>query len=294
VATPDPVVELLPWYANGTLDVQKRREVEAHLRSCADCRELLRHALDLRDIFGDPAEVPLGDHVHAQLLAEFADAPDALEDETVRRVREHLAGCEACADALEACRAEPAEERRPAPAGVASRLWGLLAGSVLRPVPALAYLLALGVLLYPAARHLLTRPGAGAGPGLPLVREVVSLRGEPTYRDGGDAATPVEILRPAGGSGLVLLELRTDLDDQDLRDRAAGFTVEIREGERVIESRNAGTRDLGDEGVLRVALAADRYPADHTYAASLVYRKPGHPLDGRVVFRRSFRFVEGP
>lgn len=40
----DEAEELLPWYANGQLDLADRAKVEAHLSSCAHCRQQL--ALD--------------------------------------------------------------------------------------------------------------------------------------------------------------------------------------------------------------------------------------------------------
>lgn len=36
------VVELLPWYVNGTLQESERRSVERHLRECLPCRAALR------------------------------------------------------------------------------------------------------------------------------------------------------------------------------------------------------------------------------------------------------------
>ena len=36
------VMELLPWYVNGTLPEAERRSVERHLRECLPCRAALK------------------------------------------------------------------------------------------------------------------------------------------------------------------------------------------------------------------------------------------------------------
>jgi anti-sigma factor RsiW len=48
--------ELLPWYANGQLDEEERKRVDAHLSSCAYCRQQL--ALERRLIHEFQAMVP--------------------------------------------------------------------------------------------------------------------------------------------------------------------------------------------------------------------------------------------
>ena len=74
----DEAEELLPWYANGQLDASDRAKVDAHLSSCAHCRQQLaleRRLIDefqamtleiesgwarLRNRIEAPASVPVG------------------------------------------------------------------------------------------------------------------------------------------------------------------------------------------------------------------------------------------
>lgn len=42
--------QLLPWYANGTLDSGERQALACHLERCASCREELRLLVDLRGV----------------------------------------------------------------------------------------------------------------------------------------------------------------------------------------------------------------------------------------------------
>ncbi len=74
------VTELLPWYANGTLDGTERARVEDHVRQCVACR----HELDLQQRLAETIRddtVPTGmtkglARLHAQIdLADAAVVP---------------------------------------------------------------------------------------------------------------------------------------------------------------------------------------------------------------------------
>jgi anti-sigma factor RsiW len=48
-----PEVELLPWYANGTLAEPDRQRVAQHLESCRDCTRELQDLTDMRRVFAE-------------------------------------------------------------------------------------------------------------------------------------------------------------------------------------------------------------------------------------------------
>ena len=287
----DPIAPMIPWYANGTLSAEERPRLEQHLTSCADCRGLLEQALELKDLLGSVVPERMEDHLQAQLLAEIAADPEGLGQEGAEWARSHLAGCAACADAVEVCRESltplvPAAALEEAPRSAASflaRLWGYLGGTWLRPLPALAYLLVAAVLAVPAVRR------AGEAVLAPAVLpRTVAVSGEPTFRAGAEPMPAIEI--PAGGVA-VLLELRTAIDPEDLRDPAALFRIEIRRGEEAIwsEERSGGT--FGADGTIPLLLDPGALPGAASYRVVIVYQKMGDPMDGRTVFQRTFRIA---
>lgn len=50
------IAELLPWYANGTLDPEERAHVERHLQRCAECRRELEELEGLKAVLAQEAE----------------------------------------------------------------------------------------------------------------------------------------------------------------------------------------------------------------------------------------------
>jgi hypothetical protein len=54
------VLDLLPWYLNGTLAEPHRVRLEAHLRDCLPCNAALREERKLRGLLLDQDVVPLG------------------------------------------------------------------------------------------------------------------------------------------------------------------------------------------------------------------------------------------
>ncbi len=283
----DAIAPLIPFYANGTLDETERSRVEAHLAGCESCRALLAHAL----AFGETAPDALEEHVQSQLLLEYLEARETLEPDAVRRIEGHLGSCEVCRDALAIVKELPGE-RAEAPGrspGVLAGLWERLAGTVLHPAPALAYLLLL-LIAYPAYRFL-----APGGPDAPasVLGVTATLRGETVFRaDPGEPAPPAASLtRPPDGAPL-LLELATDIDAGDLRDTDATFLVELTHGERTLIEQPRRGADFDDGATLRVVIYPDRLEPDTDYTLSIRFHKPGDPLDGRVLFRHAFRLVD--
>jgi hypothetical protein len=54
------VLDLLPWYLNGTLAEPHRARLEVHLRDCLPCNAALREERKLRGLLRDQDVVPLG------------------------------------------------------------------------------------------------------------------------------------------------------------------------------------------------------------------------------------------
>lgn len=131
--THDHVTERLPWLVNGSLADGERREVEAHLAACPDCRAELSFTRDAYELFST--------HLPPRLLVAYAETPAGdrwtIDGATVdrRSVDAHLAHCDDCREELEMvrqARAALAEEApgaavvpfaRPRQAAAAPRPW---------------------------------------------------------------------------------------------------------------------------------------------------------------------------
>jgi anti-sigma factor RsiW len=96
-------LELLPWLVNGTLEGDERREVEAHLASCPECRSELAATRRAFEVYAA--------HLPAAALTAYVADPGAPSWEVDGRplerglVEAHLAACAACRDEVEMLRA---------------------------------------------------------------------------------------------------------------------------------------------------------------------------------------------
>src|SRR4051812_531011 len=72
------VLELLPWYVNGTLETAERQTVEGHLAGCARCRGELAAARDLARVVKNAESAAPSPHPVqlARLLARLDAAPE--------------------------------------------------------------------------------------------------------------------------------------------------------------------------------------------------------------------------
>ncbi|HEV2642727.1 MAG TPA: zf-HC2 domain-containing protein, partial [Candidatus Elarobacter sp.] len=78
--TDHDIAELLPFYANGTLDAAERARVEAELASCTDCASELRELQALATTLQARADAapPLPEHVFDDAFARIATPATAL------------------------------------------------------------------------------------------------------------------------------------------------------------------------------------------------------------------------
>jgi len=290
----DAVALLIPWYANGTLGTEERRQVESHLPGCANCRDLLDHAHSF--LRAAPAHAPedLTGHVQTQLLAEFAEDPDFLGPEIVNSIRSHLESCTVCRDAHHALGSLEVPLQDTSSENALNALWRRLSGSVLHPVAAVLYLAAV-LLAYPVYRFLrLEPPPAGAEPVARVLPSAVPVEGETAYRglpgSGNDGALPLVLGSTGAPGGGLLLELHTDVDPEDLRDPKAVFDLRLLDGERMVWSEAKRGNEFDRGGVLRVLLSTNGLAVRRDYVLALRLEKPGSPPED--VFRRAIRILE--
>ena len=152
-AAGDEFGALIPWYANGTLSAGERKNVEDHLATCADCRELVtlvRHQGQIATV--SPHEI--GMHVESGLLHDYVLEREQLGNDTLAWVEEHMGRCADCgeiASALERLRPDLEGSSDPASLVAHTHLTGVR-GWMLRTPPgvlmgiAAACLLAVAVL----------------------------------------------------------------------------------------------------------------------------------------------------
>ena len=161
----DEAEELLPWYATGQLDDTDRARVEAHLASCAYCRQQLV--------------------LERQLIDQFQQMSPQIES-----------GWERLKNRIEAQvpPPAPAPRRTPARRNVLAELWALLNRPAVAAlaVAQLAFVVVAGSVLVSLSRPSYHALGSTSGPAAANV--IVMFRADATLEDVRDS------LRTAGAS----------------------------------------------------------------------------------------------
>ena len=102
--------ELLPWLANGTLEIEERRAVSEHLADCQNCRRELDETFLALAVHQQ--------HLPAESLIDYAfDQPIVTIDRSL--IESHLRNCHECSEQLAMVREsrllEEIQERQPVP-----------------------------------------------------------------------------------------------------------------------------------------------------------------------------------
>ncbi len=119
----------LSAYIDNELDLNRHKQIEAHLRSCDACAKMLSAFQKNRQMVANlsrPAPSSLKDAVMAKIHAEFQDELSAYIDNELApamrtRMEMHLHACTECADMVSAFRENRYRVRRlehPAPASI--------------------------------------------------------------------------------------------------------------------------------------------------------------------------------
>jgi anti-sigma factor RsiW len=97
----------LPWWLNGSLEPEERREVKEHLAGCAPCREALEETRLAWEIFGQhiPTEALVAYAANAADAANATDTPDGADRIDPALLERHLADCPECTAELDMVRA---------------------------------------------------------------------------------------------------------------------------------------------------------------------------------------------
>jgi hypothetical protein len=100
-ASGDPHPALLPWLAAGRLDGDEGAQVRRHLDECAECRREFDALLSMRETMQRHDRT---DHVPTIDLVAYHEREFPAGDPRTATIEEHLRGCSACAEDLEALR----------------------------------------------------------------------------------------------------------------------------------------------------------------------------------------------
>ena len=74
----DEVVELLPWFANGTLESSESAMVSRHVETCEECQQELQFLSSLNDTVQDDARMNVSEHADVELnLSAVLDRIDS-------------------------------------------------------------------------------------------------------------------------------------------------------------------------------------------------------------------------
>jgi hypothetical protein len=289
------VASMIGDYAMDRLGDDEKGELEGHLGSCASCRALLEQARELKEVLPGAGSEALLAHVQAEHLTRYARNPRALEPRLTSWIEEHLQSCTPCREAVEIVRdlesdGKPGGEpslTTPRPDRVT--LWDWLARTLLRPVPAMAYLV---LLVAVVGLWIGGRDSSTPAPhtNIELLLPGVSLYPEERFRSGeSHEAEPVEIAFEAGRD--LYLRVHTEIDDRILADAAAAFRLEISGGGQDVASRRLDRFELSDLGILSLKLRGEALRAGESYRVEVRLDHPASSRHDEVLFERTFRLI---
>jgi len=283
----DRIVTLIPDYVVDALPAADCEAVRRHVEQCAACRELVQTAIELRETLPAGLERLL-DHPHAALIDAFAAGEaSGLEPSTADWVRSHVSSCDTCRETVDRLRApqqqaarEPPKSRRPRHLGA----W--IAGVLLQPALAAAYLLLLALALPFAVRGLLPRPvPAPVGAGVRLIAPPAMLFGQELFRGGeSEAVAPVAVRLP--DSGPLRLRLVAGLAPEDW-EPGRRVVLELRDPAGTVETRELAPADPDDGGSLLLELPRERLDAPGDWTVVVGGAPPTGAID-TPIYRSSF------
>jgi hypothetical protein len=279
---------LVPWLPTEALDEEERRDAEAFAGEDGEGAELraLAEAIDR-----EAREYGL-DHLleepHPELLRRWVADPQSLAEDARRIVERSLGSSEETRALvailrevqreLERGEVSAAEARPPVSREFWRRIWEGLAGTVLAPAPALAYL----VLLAIALPLFVGRQGdEAAAPPAARVARVRTLEGEVSLR-GPARRAPLTV---EAARGAMLLELALDLEPA-MRAPDARFEARLLAEGKTLWKTARPPDDLGEDDTLALLLEPEGLEEGEVYRLEVRFRRSLDPLDGEPVFSR--------
>ncbi len=239
-------------------------------------------------------------------------ARGVLEPEQTGRILDHAVECPDCSLALRVARETFAVSHVTPEVSRSTSffdtMWGRLAGSVLRPAPAFAYLVLL-LLSFPLYRVLTTTPPSTPSapatsipdgpfepaappdsadpsltPGLRSLR-VVRLEGDLSLRGGGGQSAPIRI--QLGEGEALVLKLFPDVEDLP-KDPRAALLVRVLDGETTVAATTRRVTDLERDQSLSFLLDRALLHSGTIYRVELTSTPPASPI-----LRQSFCLDSG-
>jgi hypothetical protein len=195
---------------------------------------------------------------------------------------DHAASCSKCWLALQAAH-ELSDAPQVASPSLAARVWSALAGSVLRPAPALAYLVLL-VASIPAYRVLTDRAE-------PILRDVrvVPVHGDIALR-GSEPVPPLRI--SLAGNEAPVLKLLIDADRLRADPAPTRVRVRLLEEEAIVAESTHAVSEFDADGSIAVVLDRAALRAGPIYRVEVV--PDGVGAASPPLFRQSFRVDPAP
>lgn len=154
--THSEIQELLLDYTEGTLTGGPLQELQEHLKSCSECRELLFLLRFLEKSAADPDSDIIPRHPNSREIAEFAFEGTGLNPEERAMVAAHVQECEPCQEFVAFAR-----QARSLPDGPAARTTSARSRWLPRGLTGYAAAAMILFMLYPAYMGL---TGTGRGP----------------------------------------------------------------------------------------------------------------------------------
>ncbi len=265
---PSNLHQLLPWFVNGTLEVEEARAFERHLEGCGACREEITLWSSMRQEIERHGEAFFASHPEPAAIVAAARA--GLTETGAPELRQHLAFCSTCATEARLARDDAGPSTgTPLRARAVDRLRSLGRHDALRWL--LPSLVAVAALVIAVIGR---RPSTAPRPGTRLVPAY--------YVEAQERAAEIPVVALSRQSDLFQVVLPVDLAPGSYP-----LAIEIRDSRGRIAFRQDGVTSAYRDRFLFIVCDGRDFP-DGGYVARVAASGPA--AEGRPATVVEFRF----